>query len=99
MVRPWHFPAHMAHKIAVLPGDGIGPEVMDQALRVLDSVSEKFSIEVEATTHLVGGAAIDDGGHPLPQETIKACEESAAILFGSVAVSYTHLTLPTILLV
>ena len=84
MVRPWHFPAHMAHKIAVLPGDGIGPEVMDQALRVLDSVSEKFSIEVEATTHLVGGAAIDDGGHPLPQETIKACEESAAILFGSV---------------
>ena len=74
----------MAHSIAVLPGDGIGPEVIDQALRVLDSVSEKFSLEVSATTHLVGGAAIDDSGTPLPADTLAACESSDAILFGSV---------------
>ncbi|GHC63179.1 3-isopropylmalate dehydrogenase [Roseibacillus persicicus] len=74
----------MAHTIAVLPGDGIGPEVMDQALRVLDSVKEKFSLEVSATTHLVGGAAIDDSGTPLPADTLAACEASDAILFGSV---------------
>ncbi|MGJ8723480.1 MAG: 3-isopropylmalate dehydrogenase [Roseibacillus sp.] len=74
----------MAHSIAVLPGDGIGPEVMDQALRVLDSVSEKFSLEVSASTHLVGGAAIDDSGTPLPADTLAACEASDAILFGSV---------------
>ena len=74
----------MAHSIAVLPGDGIGPEVMDQALRVLDSVSEKFSLEISANTHLVGGAAIDDSGTPLPADTLAACEGSDAILFGSV---------------
>ena len=74
----------MAHSIAVLPGDGIGPEVMDQALRVLDSVSEKFSLEISATTQLVGGAAIDDSGTPLPADTLAACEASDAILFGSV---------------
>lgn len=57
---------------------------MDQALRVLDSVSEKFSLEISATTHLVGGAAIDDSGIPLPADTLAACEASDAILFGSV---------------
>lgn len=84
MLGSWHLPAHMAHSIAVLPGDGIGPEVMDQALRVLDTVSAQFSLEISATTHLVGGAAIDDGGHPLPQDTLAACEKADAILFGSV---------------
>ncbi len=74
----------MAHSIAVLPGDGIGPEVMDQALRVLESVSAKFSLEVSASTHLVGGAAIDDSGTPLPADTLAACESADAILFGSV---------------
>ena len=74
----------MAHSIAVLPGDGIGPEVMDQALRVLEAVSAKFSLEISTTSHLVGGAAIDDGGAPLPADTLAACEASEAILFGSV---------------
>lgn len=74
----------MAHSIAVLPGDGIGPEVMDQALRVLDAVSSQFSLQVTATTHLVGGAAIDDSGTPLPADTLAACEAADAILFGSV---------------
>jgi 3-isopropylmalate dehydrogenase len=74
----------MPQNIAILPGDGIGPEVMDQAVRVLDAVSQKFALEVATNTHLVGGAAIDETGSPLPPETVAACEESDAILFGSV---------------
>lgn len=74
----------MPHKITILPGDGIGPEVMDQALLVLDAVSEKFSFEIEHSSHLVGGAAYDEHGTPLPAETIAACEKADAILFGSV---------------
>jgi 3-isopropylmalate dehydrogenase len=72
------------HKIAVLSGDGIGPEVMAQAEKVLDRVCEMYGIELEKTSALVGGAAIDDCGEPLPAKTIKVCEESEAILFGSV---------------
>ncbi len=71
-------------KIAVLAGDGIGPEVMVEALRVLDAVGEKFGFQVSRTEYLVGGAAIDDNGHPLPKETIAGGEEADAILFGSV---------------
>lgn len=74
----------MSHTITVLPGDGIGPEVMDVALEVLDAVSAKFGFEVSRSTHLVGGAAIDETGGPLPEETVKACEKADAILFGSV---------------
>lgn len=72
------------HTITILSGDGIGPEVMTQALRVLDSVSEKSGFTVNRSEHLVGGAAIDATGHPLPPETIAACEKADAILFGSV---------------
>lgn len=57
---------------------------MDQALRVLDSLCEKFSLQISSATHLVGGAAIDETGGPLPQETLDACEKADAILFGSV---------------
>jgi len=71
-------------KIAVLPGDGIGPEVMAEARKVLDAVAEKFEIGFEFTEKLVGGAAIDATGEPLPAETLTACENSDAILFGSV---------------
>lgn len=72
------------YKIAVLPGDGIGPEIMEQAERVLDVVSEKFGFKLEKKYADVGGAAIDKHGCPLPEATVKVCEESAAILFGSV---------------
>ncbi len=71
-------------KITILSGDGIGPEVMVQALRVLDVVKVKFDFSVERSEHLVGGAAIDSCGHPLPAETIAASEAADAILFGSV---------------
>ena len=71
-------------KVAVLPGDGIGPEVMVQALRVLEVVGKKFGFELATTQCHVGGAAIDHEGHALPAATIAACEQSDAILFGSV---------------
>ncbi|MGA1862192.1 3-isopropylmalate dehydrogenase [Deferribacter thermophilus] len=72
------------HKIAVLPGDGIGPEVMKQALKVLDKVSKKFGIQLEYEFADVGGIAIDKYDTPLPEHTLKVCENSDAILFGSV---------------
>ncbi len=71
-------------KIAVLPGDGIGPEVMAEAIKVLDAVKEKFSFEVEYEFADVGGAAIDNHGEALPKSTLELCENSDSILFGSV---------------
>ena len=71
-------------KVAVLPGDGIGPEVMVQALRVLEVVGKKFGFALATTQCRVGGDAIDHAGHALPAATIAACEQSDAILFGSV---------------
>ncbi len=72
------------YKIAVLAGDGIGPEVMAEALRVLRAVEKKFSLSFAFTERFVGGAGIDERGKALPEETLKTCEESDAILFGSV---------------
>lgn len=71
-------------KIAVLPGDGIGPEVMDEAIKVLNVVQEKFGLSFEHTFADVGGIAIDNHGHALPDSTLDVCEKSDAILFGSV---------------
>jgi len=73
-----------SYRIAVLSGDGIGPEVMTEALRVLLAVQEQFGFTITRQECLVGGAAIDATGHPLPPETIAAGEQSDAILFGSV---------------
>ena len=72
------------NKIAVLAGDGIGPEVMSQALKILDIIESKSNKKFERTEALIGGIAYDETGTPLPDETIKICEESQAILFGSV---------------
>lgn len=71
-------------KVAVLPGDGIGPEVMREALKVLDAVNRKFSHEMEFEVADVGGCAIDNHGSALPAQTLNLCETSDAILFGSV---------------
>ncbi|MDB6137313.1 MAG: isocitrate/isopropylmalate dehydrogenase [Verrucomicrobiaceae bacterium] len=73
-----------SYKIAVLPGDGIGPEVMQEALKVLEHVAAKSGLSFQFNHQLVGGAAIDAVGKALPAETIAACEASDAILFGSV---------------
>lgn len=70
-------------KIAVLPGDGIGPEITAQAMRVLAALKDDgVSIEMESAP--VGGAGYDSAGDPLPQATLKLCEQSEAILFGAV---------------
>lgn len=70
--------------IAVLSGDGIGPEIMAEAIKVLDAVQQRYSFKLNYRTFDVGGIAIDNHGTPLPLETLKGCEESDAILFGSV---------------
>jgi len=73
-----------SHRITILAGDGIGPEVMNEAIRVLDAVEKSHGFTVSRSSHLVGGAAIDATGHPLPAETVAASEAADAILFGSV---------------
>jgi len=71
-------------KIAVLPGDGIGPEVMEQAVKILDAASRIYGFNLEYEFADVGGAAIDNHGNALPASTLSICENSDAILFGSV---------------
>lgn len=72
------------HHIAVLPGDGIGPEVMAQAYKVLEAVRQRFGLKITTSEYDVGGAAIDKHGSPLPEATVAGCEQADAILFGSV---------------
>jgi 3-isopropylmalate dehydrogenase len=72
------------YKIAVLPGDGIGPEITVQAVRVLEAVARRFGFELAFTEALIGGAAYDVTGHPLPQETVDLCHSSDAVLLGAV---------------
>jgi 3-isopropylmalate dehydrogenase len=67
-------------KIAVLPGDGIGPEIIAEAVKVLNALGESFEME----TAPVGGAGYEAKGHPLPEDTLKLAKEADAILFGSV---------------
>jgi 3-isopropylmalate dehydrogenase len=70
--------------IVLLPGDGIGPEVIDQAHRVLVEIARKFGHTLQFKSHLIGGIAIDTTGDPLPDETLNACKASDAILLGAV---------------
>lgn len=71
-------------KIAVMPGDGIGPEIVKQAIKVLDSVGKKYDTSFEYKEVLIGGAAIDKAGTPLPKETVDVCLDSDAVLLGAV---------------
>lgn len=73
-----------SYHIAVLAGDGIGPEVMQQARKVLDAVSSKFNFELNCIEYPVGGYAIDTCSVALPDQTLKGCEQADAILFGSI---------------
>ena len=73
-----------AKKIAVLAGDGIGPEVMKEAIKVLDKISSKHNIKFNYDYADAGGIAFDKHGTALPQKTVEICENSDAILFGSV---------------
>jgi 3-isopropylmalate dehydrogenase len=72
------------YKIAVLKGDGIGPEIVDQAIAVLEAAGRKFNIEFDYSEGLIGGIAIDTLGSPFPAETQAICEKADAILFGAI---------------
>ncbi|MGB3775553.1 MAG: 3-isopropylmalate dehydrogenase [Leeuwenhoekiella sp.] len=74
----------MKFKIALLPGDGIGPEVTDQAVKALEAVADVYNHTFTYTQALVGAVAIDKMGDPLPEETLEICRESDAILFGAI---------------
>lgn len=74
----------MKLKIAVLAGDGIGPEISEQGVAVTKAVCDRFGHEVEFTNALVGAAAIDAVGNPFPEETFKTCKEADAVLFSAV---------------
>src|SRR5690606_36310455 len=74
----------MAERIVLLPGDGIGPEVTEQARRVLVAAGKRFGIEFEFVTELIGGCSIDAHGAPLRDEVIALCKQSRAVLLGAV---------------
>jgi 3-isopropylmalate dehydrogenase len=84
MIDSLHPMSKKEYKISVLSGDGIGPEVMSEALRVIDKVSSISNVKFIIDEQLVGGIAIDKTSSPLPEETLRSCEQSDAILFGSV---------------
>jgi len=74
----------MNYNIAVLDGDGIGPEICAGAIKVLNKIGEKFGHKFHFRHFLIGGAAIDECGTPLPDETVKGCLESDSVLLGAV---------------
>jgi 3-isopropylmalate dehydrogenase len=80
------------YEIAVLPGDGIGPEIMEEAIKVLNAVEEKFNVAFKLNYASVGGAAWDKYRKHLPKETLSICEKSDAILFGAVGGSVKEQT-------
>ncbi len=74
----------MNAKIVTLPGDGIGPDVTNEAVRVLKSIAEKFGHQFTFEKQLIGGIAIDETGSALPDETLRACLDADAVLLGAV---------------
>ena len=74
----------MKYRIVVLPGDGIGPEVIEQGIKALEAASKRYSFEIELKYGLIGATAIDQTGNPLPDETLELCKYSDAILLGAV---------------
>ncbi|NCD08325.1 MAG: 3-isopropylmalate dehydrogenase [Negativicutes bacterium] len=71
-------------RITLLPGDGIGVEIVDAAVEVLDAAAKKYNIALEYDRQLIGGAAIEATGHPLPEETVKSAQAADAVLLGAV---------------
>src|SRR5215212_8263363 len=74
----------IGYRITVIPGDGIGPEVTQQSVKVLNAIAEKFGYDFTYSYCLMGAIAIDETGNPLPDETINECLQSDAILFGAI---------------
>ncbi|MDY4831020.1 MAG: isocitrate/isopropylmalate family dehydrogenase, partial [Treponema sp.] len=74
----------MNKKIALIPGDGIGPDVVSEAVKVLNKVAEIYGHQFSYENVIAGGSAIDKFGHPLPDEQLKICLNSDAVLLGAV---------------
>ena len=74
----------MILNLTILPGDGIGPEVTDQAVQVLQAVSKRFGHQLQMQHKLIGGAALKSANDPLPSDTLQACLSSSAVLLGAV---------------
>jgi len=74
----------MTKNVLILPGDGIGPEIVTEAVKVLETVKSKFNLDIELDSALVGGAAYDEYGTPLPEVTMEKAKKSDAILLGAV---------------
>ena len=74
----------MKKNIVVIEGDGIGPEVTKQSVKVLNAIAELFNHEFVYSYHLMGADAIDKTGNPLPDETLSACLKADAVLFGAI---------------
>ena len=74
----------MEFNIALLKGDGIGPEIVDSAVRVLEEIGKKYGHKFNFTPYLIGGCAIDATGEPLPKETVEGCLASDSVLLGAV---------------
>lgn len=74
----------MTHKIAILPGDGIGQEIVAEAVKLMHCLTADFAFDAEFTTANIGGAAYDESGSPLPKATLKVAKQSDAILLGAV---------------
>ena len=74
----------MNYNIAVIPGDGIGPEVIDESIKVLNKIGEKYNHTFEFEFLQAGGCSIDSMGTPLPEKTLERCKESDAVLLGAV---------------
>ena len=74
----------MKKHICVMPGDCIGPEIVEEALRVLNAAAKKFGHEFSTEEALIGGSAIDATGTPLPEATVEACKKADAVLLGAV---------------
>ncbi|QCI27008.1 3-isopropylmalate dehydrogenase (plasmid) [Buchnera aphidicola (Thelaxes californica)] len=72
------------HKIAILSGDGIGPEIMQEAYKIIEILKKKFNLPIETSEYDVGGIAIDKHNNALPENTLNGCKNSDSILFGAV---------------
>ena len=70
-------------KLLLLPGDGIGPEIVDEVRKIIDWMDKKHSVTFDISEGLIGGAAIDETGGPLPEETLAAARASDAVLMGA----------------
>ena len=80
----WSCNVKKSYKVCTLPGDGIGPEVIAEGKKVLAAVGKRAGVEFAFEDHLIGGAAIDACGNPLPDETLAAAKASDAVLLASV---------------